>query len=75
MADYYLSGVSATGERLVIAPITSEVAAAHDMKESESLGYFLYQKIDTSEKSDVSILAKLPSEEAAFELGRLLGLN
>lgn len=75
MSDYFLSGEMQTGERLIIAPITSDIAAAHNMDASESVGYFLYQKMRDHRNSDVCILAKLPSEDAAFELGRILGLS
>ncbi|TPI30913.1 hypothetical protein FJW08_12385 [Mesorhizobium sp. B3-2-1] len=75
MSDYFFSGESKTGEKLFIAPITSDVAAAHNIADSESIGYFLYQKPAGTHNADVCILAKLPSEDAAFELGRLLGLS
>jgi len=75
MSDYFLSGETRTGEKLIIAPITAEIAAAHNMDASESVGYFLYQKTKKRQNADVCILAKLPSEDAAFELGRLLGLS
>lgn len=75
MSDYFLSGETRTGQRLVIAPITAEIAAAHDMDRSESVGYFLYQKSADSGSEGVNILARLPSEDAAFELGRILGLT
>lgn len=75
MSDYFLSGETLTGERLIIAPITAEVAAAHNMDAADSVGYFLYQKTTRMHNSDVCILAKLPSEDAAFQLGRILGLS
>ena len=73
--DYYLSGRSATGERLVIAPISAEIAAAHNMNDSESLGYFLYRVLENGGALCTAILAKLSSEDAAFEMGRILGLT
>lgn len=75
MSDYFLSGDMQTGGKLIISPITSDVAAAHNMNASESVGYFLYQKTDNKQNTGVCILAKLPSEEAVFELGRILGLR
>jgi len=75
MADYYLSGTSESGVELVIAPITEDMAAAQNIEGSESVGYFLYQKNNTFDRLDVCILAKVASEEAAFELGRILGLK
>jgi hypothetical protein len=75
VTDYYLSGTSNTGEQLIIAPISDEVAAAQNITDSESIGYFLYQKNNGGDRLDISILAKVTSEEAAFELGRLLNLK
>lgn len=75
MSDYFLCGETRTGEKLVIAPITADIAAAHNMDASESVGYFLYQRSGQSQNLSVNILAKLPSEDAAFELGRILGLS
>ncbi|MEA2838732.1 MAG: hypothetical protein QOF41_62 [Methylobacteriaceae bacterium] len=75
MTDYYLSGTSNTGEQLIIAPISDEVAAAQNITDSESIGYFLYQKNNAGDRLDISILAKVTSEEAAFELGRILNLK
>ncbi len=75
MSDYYFSGTAQSGEQLVIAPITDEMAAAQNIDDSESIGYFLYQKNSQRDSLDISILAKIPSEEAAFELKRLLNLR
>lgn len=75
MTDYYLSGTSDGGSELVIAPISQEIAAAQNMIGQESLGYFLYQKNNPEDRLDICILAHIPSEEAAFELGRILNLR
>ena len=73
--DYFLSCQKDDGSSLCIAPITSEIALAHNICEKESVGYFLFQRLYNKSSSDVQILAKLPSEDAAFELGSILGLS
>jgi len=73
--DYYLSGQSDLGKRLIISPITTEMAVANKISRNDSLGYYLYQKEEGSDDAEASILAKLPSEDAAFALGHMLGLS
>lgn len=75
MSDYYLSRTLDDGQRMCIAPINSEMAAANNIEPSESVGYYLYKHLNDSHRSDVEILAKIPNEDAAFELGRILGLK
>lgn len=74
MSDYFMSKDMGNGEYMYISPINSEVAAAQNIEVTESIGYYLYKRLADSRLSDVCILAKLPSEEAAFELGQILGL-
>lgn len=74
MSDYYLTRDLENGERMYIAPINAEMAAANNIEAAESVGYYLYKRQPDSHRSEVEILAKLPSEDAAFELGRILGL-
>lgn len=75
MSDYFLSGRAETGEDLYISPITSDIADANNIDRDESIGYFLYQKRPGSGNSGACILAKLPSEDAVFELAKLLNLS
>ncbi|MBL4665004.1 MAG: hypothetical protein JKY23_03485 [Nitrospinaceae bacterium] len=75
MADYFLSGEVEIGSQLYIAPLTSSVAAANNISTEDSVGYFLYQKHNGDGNGDISILAKVQTEEAAFELSRILGLS
>jgi hypothetical protein len=74
MSDYYLSRDLENGERMFIAPIDAEMAAANNIELAESVGYYLYKRQPNRHRSDVEILAKLPSEEAVFKLGKILGL-
>lgn len=74
MSDYYLSRDLENGERMYIAPINADMATANNIEAADSCGYYLYKRRSGKHLSDVLILAKLPSEEAAFELGEMLGL-
>lgn len=74
MSEYFLSGQSRTGDDLYIAPITSEIAEANNIGRDEFIGYFLYQKKHGSDSTFACVLAKLPSEDAAFELAGILNL-
>ncbi|MDV3250189.1 hypothetical protein DevBK_02460 [Devosia sp. BK] len=75
MSDYYLSRLMDNGDLMCISPISSEVAAANNMQLVESYGYFLLRKKAKRRSQDVEILARLPSEDAAFELSKILGLS
>jgi len=74
MSEYYLTSHGGD-ERLFIAPINAGMAAENNMSIDDSIGYFLCRETDERGSKQVFILAKLASEEAAFELGDILGLS
>ena len=70
------TGLSAphAGGRFCISPLTDERASAAGL-EADATGYFLYERSQSGGANDVSVLAQIHSEEAAFRLSRMLGMD
>ena len=76
MPDFYLSTNLTNDTILCISPLTDECAAAAGNEiESDPLGYFLYERSASGSPNEISVLARLISEEAAWALSRLLNLE
>ena len=73
MEGYYLSGDGEGGVRLFISPLSRRTAEAAGQAWRDAAGYFLYRR-GSDDPDDVTILAHLDSEEAAFDLAGMLGL-
>lgn len=74
MADLYLTGKSQNGKRLMIAPITSRMLARCPEPPSDTAGYFLTEEEVSDPLGTVTILARIPDDEAAMKIGRVFGL-
>jgi hypothetical protein len=76
MAEYYFSARIDSDTTLCIAPLTDRriELSGEDTLEDTS-GYFLYELKGGDEPTEVRILARLASEEAAFELRHMLSLR
>jgi len=75
MADLYLTGTTADGKRLMIAPITSSKLARCPEPPSDTSGYFLMEEQGSDANCIVNILARISDSEAAFRLGRLFCMS
>lgn len=56
------------------AKLTDERASAAGL-EVDATGYFLYERSQSGGANDVSVLAQIHSEEAAFRLSRMLEMD
>ncbi|CAK7257695.1 MULTISPECIES: hypothetical protein [unclassified Shinella] len=70
----YYSGTLDNDLSLKLSPLTGEQARMADPQFEGAGGYFLYKTRKSSPKS-IEVLAQVHSDEAAFELSRLLGLD
>jgi hypothetical protein len=74
MGELYFSTNVSNDVTLCISPLTDERAnaagIAHDVT-----GYFLYELSQSGGTTDVAVLAQIHSEEAAFRLSRMLGMD
>lgn len=76
MSEYYFSARIDSRTTLCIAPITNKRVELSGQDVVDRSGYFLYQtKGQDGEPSEVEILARLESEEAALRLKEMLSLK
>ena len=75
MAEYYFSTQLDSETTLCIAPMTDHRMELSGEEIENASGYFLYATRGGAEPNSVEILAQLPSEEAAFRLREMLGLD
>jgi hypothetical protein len=74
MAQFYFS-VNLDNDRvLCIAPLTDRRIATATEEIQDTSGYFLFERRESSESS-IDVIAHLASEDAAFRLRELLGMN
>lgn len=75
MSEYYFSAQIDRDTTLCIAPITRKRIELSGQQIDDPSGYFLYQTRGGGEPSDVEIIARLDSEEAALRLKDMLSLK
>lgn len=75
MADYYFSAKADDDTTICIAPITERRIELSGEKVDDKSGYFLFETRGGAEPSEVRILARLTSEEAALRLKQMLALK
>jgi hypothetical protein len=75
MSDYYFSAKVDDDTTICIAPITDRRIELSGEKVDDKSGYFLFETKGGAEPSEVQILARLTSEEAALRLKRMLALK
>jgi hypothetical protein len=71
MASLYLSLDAECGKSLSLKPLTNRMAQYIDPPPTDTSGYFLVEEFG----GETSILARVPDEDAALRLGKLLGLS
>lgn len=75
MGNYYFSRALENDRAIFIAPLSDiDVQASGEALEDAS-GYFLYQRCYRTTESQITVLARLQSEEAALEMCHLLNLS
>jgi hypothetical protein len=75
MPDYYFSAKVDDDTTICIAPITERRIELSGEKVDDTSGYFLFETKGGAEPSEVQILARLTSEDAALRLKRMLALK
>lgn len=71
----YLSKVLDAERLLCLAPITQRQIEMADSEPSDCSGYFLFEQMGVTECKGVRILAQVHSDDAALELGSMMGLS
>lgn len=75
MAEYYFSAQIDNETTLCIAPLTDRRLELSGEEIEDASGYFLFATRGGCDPTDVEILARVPSEEAAWRLRGMLGLE
>ena len=75
MSEYYFSAKTDIDTTLCIAPLTDRRIELSGEDLEDTSGYFLYELKGEGEPKEVRIIARLASEEAAFELKDMLALR
>lgn len=75
MSEYYFSAKIDTETTICIAPLTSRRIELSGQQIPDPSGYFLYRTRGNGEPTEVEIIARLESEDAALELKDLLALK
>jgi hypothetical protein len=75
MPEYYFSAELDGETTLCISPITDKCIELSGEQVDDPSGYFLYQTKGGASLSEVEILARLTSEEAALKLKQILSME
>ncbi len=75
MAEYYFSAKIDRETTLCIAPLTDKRVELSGEDLDDVSGYFLYEIKGEDALREVRIIARLASEEAAFQLREMLALR
>lgn len=75
MSEYYFSAKIDSETTICIAPLTNRRIELSGQQITDSSGYFLYKTRGGGEPSEVEILARIESEEAALKLKDMLSLE
>ena len=75
MAEHYFSTNIDNETTLCIAPLTNRRIAMSGQEIADTSGYFLYETYKSEQPNGIKIIAHILSEEAAFELSRVLNME
>lgn len=75
MAEHYFSTNIDNEITLCIAPLTNRRLAMSGQEIADTGGYFLYETNKSEQPNEVRIIAQILSEEAAFQLSRILNME
>ncbi len=74
MEEFYFSTSVSNDITLCISPLTDERAAAAGILD-DAIGYFLYERRMSGSEHDIAVIARIQSEDAAFRLSQILGME
>jgi hypothetical protein len=75
MAEHYFSTNIGNEITLCIAPLTNRRLAMSGQDIPDPSGYFLYETNKSENPNEVRVIAQIFSEEAAFQLSRILNME
>lgn len=75
MAEHYFSTNIDNETTLCIAPLTNRRIAMSGQELADTSGYFLYETRKSEQPNEVRIIAQILSEDAAFQLSRMLRME
>jgi hypothetical protein len=72
---FFFSAPTGNDRELCLAPLTDREALQAGYAADDVDGYFLFERVVSSQVEDIVVLAHVTSEEAAVRLSRLLRLQ
>lgn len=75
MSEYYFTANIDNETTLCLAPMSSARVADSGQEIEDTSGYFLYETRRTNDLSEVTIIARVVSEDAALQLSRMLNME
>ena len=75
MDQYYFSTNIGNATSLCISPLSDVRAAAAGLDPNQAEGYFLYERTQTGAAAEISVIAQVMSDEAAFRLSQMLNME
>lgn len=75
MAEHYFSTNIDNETTLCIAPLTNKRITMSGQEIANPSGYFLYETRKSEQPNEVRVIAQILSEDAAFQLSRILNME
>lgn len=75
MDEYYFSASIDNSTSLCLSPLSNRCAAAAGLDPNQAEGYFLYERTQTDGDAEISVIAHVVSNDAAFRLSKMLKLE
>lgn len=75
MREYYMNATTSKGTLLCLSTLTRRVIEMLQDEIDDVSGHFLYEIDNSSNFPRARILARIPDDQAALEMGDMLGLT
>ena len=75
MALFFFSKKLENGKTLYLAPLTERLLMHCADEIEDPSGYFLFERVERGHLMDVEILARVPTDDAAFRISRMMGME
>ena len=75
MAEFYFSVNISNEMSLCVAPLTRRRLESSGQEIEDEGGYYLFEKRGSGERAEIDVIAHIVSEEAAFRMRDLLGMD
>lgn len=75
MSEFFFSVTLNGSRKLCVAPLTDQCIADSGQDIEDTSGYFLFEKRNVGNHTEVEIIAQATSEEGAFRLRQLLAMT